>query len=68
MDPTSLPPPRLANLVYYWAKERLSEEGWRRFEMELNMPPPEADPDDVDPEGPWSAEAEMAQFRAVAAS
>lgn len=39
----------------------------QQFVETLWQPPPEQSPDEVDPEGPWSAEAEMEQFRSATA-
>lgn len=67
VDPLDLPIDRFLNLVYYWLMQGVKPSERDRVEAQLAAPPSGADPAEVeeDPDSPWSADAEMAAFRAA---
>lgn len=62
LDPLDLPFDRFLNLTYVHATRDMDPAAVRRFDLRLWVPPPG---DTTPAQGPWSAEAETAAFKAV---
>lgn len=62
IDPMDLPVHRMLSFVYHWATQNADEDGLKKWERRLWMPPKGVEAT----EGPWAREAEMSAFRGLA--
>lgn len=68
IDWEMLPPARFCNLTYYWATENLDRDTKTKFDRWLYRQLPEQiadEEEDVDPNSPWSPEAQKASLLAL---